>query len=156
MVVLDLLGRRVNAQDFEEVLRDLHWRAIFFYIPLLALVGGLENIQVLEQLANALRPVYTKNYGLGAGAACGTQHLPAQRRAQGLAARVLVLERAVHAGGRRGLRRPGHADLGSAHGPLRELRVMASHGRRGPAGALPGSETQKVLAQGKVPVPVCR
>ncbi|HEY6510833.1 MAG TPA: universal stress protein [Burkholderiaceae bacterium] len=37
-----------------------------------------------------------------------------------------------------------------------DLIVMASHGRRGIAGALLGSETQKVLVQAKVPVLVCR
>lgn len=37
-----------------------------------------------------------------------------------------------------------------------DLVVMASHGRRGLAHALLGSETQKVLARAKVPVLVCR
>jgi nucleotide-binding universal stress UspA family protein len=37
-----------------------------------------------------------------------------------------------------------------------DLIVMASHGRRGMAGLLLGSETQKVLLQAKVPVLVCR
>lgn len=37
-----------------------------------------------------------------------------------------------------------------------DLIVMASHGRRGIAHALLGSETQKVLAGAKVPVLVCR
>jgi nucleotide-binding universal stress UspA family protein len=36
------------------------------------------------------------------------------------------------------------------------LIVMASHGRRGLAGVLLGSETQKVLTHAKVPVLVCR
>jgi nucleotide-binding universal stress UspA family protein len=37
-----------------------------------------------------------------------------------------------------------------------DLIVMASHGRRGVAGVLLGSETQKVLVQAKMPVLVCR
>lgn len=37
-----------------------------------------------------------------------------------------------------------------------DLIVMASHGRRGIAGVLLGSETQKVLLQAKMPVLVCR
>jgi len=37
-----------------------------------------------------------------------------------------------------------------------DLIVMASHGRRGLAGLLLGSETQKVLTHSKVPVLVCR
>jgi nucleotide-binding universal stress UspA family protein len=37
-----------------------------------------------------------------------------------------------------------------------DLIVMASHGRRGLAGLLLGSETQKVLTHSKIPVLVCR
>jgi nucleotide-binding universal stress UspA family protein len=37
-----------------------------------------------------------------------------------------------------------------------DLIVMASHGRRGLAGLLLGSETQKVLTHSKTPVLVCR
>lgn len=37
-----------------------------------------------------------------------------------------------------------------------DLIVMASHGRRGLAGLLLGSETAKVLAHSKIPVLVCR
>ena len=37
-----------------------------------------------------------------------------------------------------------------------DLIVMASHGRRGLAGLLLGSETTKVLTHSKIPVLVCR
>ncbi|MCX7960675.1 MAG: universal stress protein [Burkholderiales bacterium] len=37
-----------------------------------------------------------------------------------------------------------------------DLIVMASHGRRGIAGVLLGSETQKVLVHSRLPVLVCR
>ena len=37
-----------------------------------------------------------------------------------------------------------------------DLIVMASHGRRGIAGVLLGSETQRVLTQSSIPVLVCR
>jgi len=37
-----------------------------------------------------------------------------------------------------------------------DLIVMASHGRRGIAGLLLGSETTKVLTHSKIPVLVCR
>jgi len=37
-----------------------------------------------------------------------------------------------------------------------DLVMMASHGRRGIAGLLLGSETQKVLTHSKIPVLVCR
>ena len=66
VLVLALLGDRVKASSFEECLQELDWRAIFFYIALFALVGGLEKSHILDILANALRPIFVENYALGA------------------------------------------------------------------------------------------
>jgi len=46
--------------------------------------------------------------------------------------------------------------LKAARGKRCDLIVMASHGRRGIAGLLLGSETTKVLTHSKIPVLVCR
>ena len=51
---------------------------------------------------------------------------------------------------------PADAIVQAASGRKCDLIVMASHGRRGAAAVLLGSETQKVLAQSKVPVLVHR
>ncbi len=51
---------------------------------------------------------------------------------------------------------PYEAILDAARDMSCDLIVMASHGRRGIAGLLLGSETQKVLAHSKVPVLVVR
>jgi Na+/H+ antiporter NhaD/arsenite permease-like protein len=67
VLVLALLGDRVKeASSFEEALQALDWRAIFFYIALFALVGGLEKSHILDLLANSLKPIFTENYALGA------------------------------------------------------------------------------------------
>jgi len=66
VLVLALLGDRVKAPNFEEMLQALDWRAIFFYIALFALVGGLEKSHVLDMLADAMKPLFTQNYALGA------------------------------------------------------------------------------------------
>jgi Na+/H+ antiporter NhaD/arsenite permease-like protein len=66
VLVLALLGERVKASSFEESLQELDWRAIFFYIALFALVGGLEKSRILDLLANGLRPIFADNYALGA------------------------------------------------------------------------------------------
>jgi Na+/H+ antiporter NhaD/arsenite permease-like protein len=66
VLLLEVLGERVKAPNFEKILEELDWRAIFFYIALFALVGGLERMHVLDQLARALRPVFTESYALGA------------------------------------------------------------------------------------------
>ncbi|MEO5677740.1 MAG: universal stress protein [Usitatibacter sp.] len=51
---------------------------------------------------------------------------------------------------------PWEAIIKAARSKKCDLIVMASHGRRGLAGLLLGSETQKVLTHSKVPVLVCR
>lgn len=66
VLVLELLGERVKAASFEQMLQELDWRAIFFYIALFALVGGLEKSGVLEHLADSLEPVFRDNLALGA------------------------------------------------------------------------------------------
>jgi Na+/H+ antiporter NhaD/arsenite permease-like protein len=66
VLVLELLGERVKAASFEEALQELDWRAIFFYIALFALVGGLEKSHVLDLLAASLMPVFRDSYALGA------------------------------------------------------------------------------------------
>ncbi len=66
VLALEVLGKRVNAPEFEEILGELDWRAIFFYIALFALVGGLEKMHVLNLLSDALKPLFAQSYVLGA------------------------------------------------------------------------------------------
>ena len=66
VLALELLGDRVKAPDFEEMLGELDWRAIFFYIALFALVGALEKMHILDLLATGLRPLFLQNLALGA------------------------------------------------------------------------------------------
>ena len=66
VLVLAILGDRVKAASFEEMVQELDWRAIFFYIALFALVGGLEKSHILDMLANAMKPIFAQNYALGA------------------------------------------------------------------------------------------
>ena len=51
---------------------------------------------------------------------------------------------------------PWKAIIKAASAKKCDLIVMASHGRRGLAGLLLGSETQKVLTHSRTPVLVCR
>jgi len=67
VLVLAVLGDRVKqAHSFEECLQELDWRAIFFYVALFALVGGLEKAHILDKLADAMKPIFASNYALGA------------------------------------------------------------------------------------------
>lgn len=51
---------------------------------------------------------------------------------------------------------PWEAILRTARGKKCDVIVMASHGRRGLAGVLLGSETTKLLTHSSIPVLVCR
>ena len=67
VLVLALLGDRVKEADsFEHSMQELDWRAIFFYVALFALVGGLEKSHILDLLANQIKPIFLENYALGA------------------------------------------------------------------------------------------
>jgi Na+/H+ antiporter NhaD/arsenite permease-like protein len=66
VLVLELLGDRVKKPSFEDIVQGLDWRAVFFYIALFALVGGLEKTGILEKLAHSLMPMFKESYALGA------------------------------------------------------------------------------------------
>jgi Na+/H+ antiporter NhaD/arsenite permease-like protein len=66
VLVLELLGDRVKAPSFEHILGELDWRAIFFYIALFALVGGLEKMHLIDALAQQLKPMFADSLALGA------------------------------------------------------------------------------------------
>jgi len=66
VLVLHFLGERVKSPSFEEMIQELDWRAIFFYIALFALVGGLEKAHILDKLAEAMKPMFAQSYALGA------------------------------------------------------------------------------------------
>lgn len=66
ILVVESLGHRLKKPEFEEILQELDWRAIFFYIGLFALVGGLERTHLLQQLAEALAPLFQENLIAGA------------------------------------------------------------------------------------------
>lgn len=66
VLALEALRGRVRAPSFEQILGELDWRAIFFYVALFALVGGLEKMSIIDRLAHALRPLFAENLALGA------------------------------------------------------------------------------------------
>lgn len=66
IAVVELLGDRLKKKpDFGEILQELDWRAVFFYIALFALVGGLEKVGILHDLAELLKPIFASSVTLG-------------------------------------------------------------------------------------------
>ena len=66
ILTVEALGNRLKKPDFEEILAEMDWRAIFFYIGLFGVVGGLEKTHLLQQLAESLAPLFKENLILGA------------------------------------------------------------------------------------------
>ncbi len=66
ILVVESLGHRLKKPEFEEILQELDWRAIFFYIGLFALVGGFEKTHILKDLAEMLAPLFQENLIAGA------------------------------------------------------------------------------------------
>jgi Na+/H+ antiporter NhaD/arsenite permease-like protein len=52
---------RIEIPTLENVLSELDWRAIFFYVSLFALVGGLEHAGVIKLIANWITPFIKSN-----------------------------------------------------------------------------------------------
>jgi Na+/H+ antiporter NhaD/arsenite permease-like protein len=66
VLLLEVFRSKLRPPSFEDILGELDWRAILFYIALFALVGGLEKTGLIEKFAHMLKPVFSQNYALGA------------------------------------------------------------------------------------------
>ena len=62
---LEIFHKKLNAPSFEEILAELDWRAVMFYVALFALVGGLEKGGVIEEVAHFLTPFIQSSLLLG-------------------------------------------------------------------------------------------
>jgi len=68
ILLIEIVRRplKMEVTDLEKILSEFDWRAIFFYILLFALVGGLEHSGIIKAMADAFVPIIKKNYILGA------------------------------------------------------------------------------------------
>ena len=62
---LEVFKKKLKAPSFEEILAEMDWRAVFFYICLFSLVGGLEKGHVINVVANWLVPFIQSSFLLG-------------------------------------------------------------------------------------------
>ena len=65
VLFLEIFKKKLEAPSFEEVLAELDWRAVMFYVALFALVGGLEKGGVIEAVAHWLVPFIQSSLILG-------------------------------------------------------------------------------------------
>jgi Na+/H+ antiporter NhaD/arsenite permease-like protein len=55
----------LDIPNFEEVLSELDWRAILFYISLFALVGGLDHSGAIKSVSSVMTPLIQKSLVAG-------------------------------------------------------------------------------------------
>ena len=65
ILLLEIFKKKLNAPSFEDVLAELDWRAICFYVSLFALVGGLEKGGVIDGIAHWMVPFIESSLILG-------------------------------------------------------------------------------------------
>jgi len=65
ILFLEIFKKKFSAPSFEQVLCELDWRAVMFYVSLFALVGGLEKGGAIEAVAHWLVPFIQSSLILG-------------------------------------------------------------------------------------------
>ena len=65
VLISEIFSRQLEGPSFEDVLGDLDWRALIFYIVLFILVGGINHVGIISMVANALSVYFQKNLILG-------------------------------------------------------------------------------------------
>lgn len=67
ILVFEIFKSRFTLEipDVEQILAELDWRAIFFYVALFALVGGLEHSGVIKSVSNLITPLIQKSLVAG-------------------------------------------------------------------------------------------
>ena len=70
ILIFELFKKRFTLElpDVEQVFSELDWRAIFFYVSLFALVGGLETSGVIKLVSDAMIPIIQKSLVTGSSA----------------------------------------------------------------------------------------
>jgi Na+/H+ antiporter NhaD/arsenite permease-like protein len=67
ILIFEILKKRftLDLPDVEQVFSELDWRAIFFYVSLFALVGGLETSGVIKMVSDGITPMIQKSLVTG-------------------------------------------------------------------------------------------
>ena len=67
IVIFEVFGKAFTLEipNVEQVLSELDWRAIFFYVSLFALVGGLEHAKVIQAVSDAITPLIQRSLVAG-------------------------------------------------------------------------------------------
>jgi len=65
VLIMEIFRGKLESPSFEEIIGALDWRAIFFYITLFVLVGGINHVGIIKMIADALAPFIQSSLILG-------------------------------------------------------------------------------------------
>ncbi|MDP2729252.1 MAG: SLC13 family permease [Dehalococcoidales bacterium] len=56
VLIMEIFHKQLACPSVEEILAELDWRALLFYIALFSLVGGIDHAGIIKMIADALAP----------------------------------------------------------------------------------------------------
>ena len=65
VIVNELFSKKLESPSFEDVLKEVDWKALIFYIVLFSLVGALDHVGIIKTIADAMAPYFEQNLILG-------------------------------------------------------------------------------------------
>jgi len=65
VLIMEIFQKKLGNPSFEQVIGELDWRALIFYVALFALVGGVDHIGLLKMVAEPMASYVESNYILG-------------------------------------------------------------------------------------------
>ena len=68
VLITEIFHKKLGSPGFEEVIGELDWRALLFYITLFILVGGINHVGLIKMIADAVASSIQSNLILGASA----------------------------------------------------------------------------------------
>ncbi|TET41269.1 MAG: permease [Dehalococcoidia bacterium] len=54
VLIMEIFQKKLGNPSFEEVIGELDWRALLFYVTLFILVGGINHVGLIKMIANAM------------------------------------------------------------------------------------------------------
>jgi len=65
VIINEVAARRLEGPSFEEVIQELDWRVLLFYVVLFVLVGALNHVGIIKWVADVIAPYFKQNLIVG-------------------------------------------------------------------------------------------
>ena len=65
VLIMEIFQKKLGNPSFEEVIGELDWRALLFYVTLFILVGGINHVGLIKMIANAMASYVQSSFIVG-------------------------------------------------------------------------------------------